>query len=180
MRTGKGKYVYFEKQDNYEGDFLDNAKHGIGKYFYKEKGEYFGHFENGKRHGEGVFTYLNKDSYKGFFCKGVKQGHGVYLFCDSGIQLEGEWTNGSLAQGSWKLPDGSYYEGVFENNKPSGDGRWVFRNEGKEGNVLDGCFVQRKIENEENPDEKPAIKLDWKSHMGLHASAVMVNAHEKF
>ncbi|MFO0131935.1 MAG: hypothetical protein ACK52J_05680 [bacterium] len=28
----------------YEGDFVNNVKHGIGKMIYNRKGEYFGNF----------------------------------------------------------------------------------------------------------------------------------------
>jgi len=50
--------TYFKEegpQNKYEGEWVQNKKHGIRKMIYGGVGEYFGRFENGKRHGEGVF-----------------------------------------------------------------------------------------------------------------------------
>ncbi len=43
-----------------------------------------------------------------------------------------------------------YYEGEFANNKPNGQGKWIFKN----GNVLEGEYEQKK--KEEGEDEAPA------------------------
>ena len=63
-----------------------------------------------------------------------------------------------------------FYEGTFENNKPKGDGKWVFKN----GNVLHGTYTQKEKEageDEEPADDagdgedcivkKPKVTLDW-------------------
>jgi len=39
------------------------------------------------------------------------------------------------------LPNGTYYEGAFTNNKPNGNGVWYFRNNGQKGNQLEGSFT---------------------------------------
>jgi hypothetical protein len=52
------------------------------------------------------------------------------------MRLFGTWENNQMVEGRWVFPDGKYYEGLFENNKPSGKGKWVF----KDGNVVDGYF----------------------------------------
>ena len=41
-----------------------------------------------------------------------------------------------MKHGRWVFPDGKYYEGPFENNKPKGRGKWVF----KDGNEITGVF----------------------------------------
>jgi hypothetical protein len=48
-----------EKKIKYEGSWLDNEKHGIGKQIYPGIGVYHGYWECGKRHGEGVMQYIN-------------------------------------------------------------------------------------------------------------------------
>ncbi len=53
-----------------------------------------------------------------------------------------------MVVGRWVFPDGKYYEGEFQNNKPSGKGKWVF----KDGNVVEGVFDQ-KIDMKEDEDE---------------------------
>jgi radial spoke head protein 1 len=86
-----GKYVYplaeEGKTDVYEGEFISNAKHGIGKMIYSDFGEYFGRWENGKRHGEGVFTYKNKDLYSGSWMYGKKHGMGTFIFAATKMKV---------------------------------------------------------------------------------------------
>jgi hypothetical protein len=45
QRTGDGKYIY-ANGDRYEGAFVVNKKHGIGRFTSKEKGEYHGTSSN--------------------------------------------------------------------------------------------------------------------------------------
>jgi hypothetical protein len=82
-----------------------------------------GYFQHGKRHGEGIFTYPNKDVYSGMWKHGKKSGQGVYVYNATGIKLMGEWSEGLIKRGRWILPNGVYYEGEFENNKPTKSGK---------------------------------------------------------
>jgi len=79
-----------------------------------------------------------------------------------------------------------YYEGAFENNKPSGKGRWVFKN----GNQLTGNYEQKKKgeDGEEEPPEeeleegqepKPKFTLIWHSDTNIAEAAHMVNSVEQ-
>jgi hypothetical protein len=69
-----------------------------------------------------------------------------------------------------------YFEGNFENNKPKGDGTWVFTN----GNTLQGVYEQKPkeaAEDEEEPPEeeegeegaqkKPKFTLQWHSNSNI-------------
>ena len=40
------------------------------------------------------------------------------------MRLLGEWKDNKIAQGRWIFPNGTYYEGEFENNKPTKNGTW--------------------------------------------------------
>lgn len=56
LRDGVGTYDYFKEEgahNKYEGEWVQNVKHGIGKMTFADVGEYFGRYENGKMHGEG-------------------------------------------------------------------------------------------------------------------------------
>ena len=44
---------------------------------------------------------------------------------------------GKLIQGKWLYPNGSYFEGCFDNNKPKGVGQWHFEN----GNTVQGVYT---------------------------------------
>jgi radial spoke head protein 1 len=144
IRNGKGKYAY-ANGDKYDGDFKNNLKHGIGRLIYKDKGEYYGQWENGLKHGEGTYTYANKDSYSGWWQFGKKHGRGNYTYSDTGMRLVGEWKDNKLVKGRWIFPNGTYYEGEFENNKPTKTGTWYF----KDGNNLQGNYNQTIIPNED-------------------------------
>ena len=137
IREGRGIYRYFEKGNKYEGEWKNNARHGIGKMLYAGIGEYHGYWENGKRHGEGVFTYEKTgDVYSGWWRFGQKNGHGTYVFKATGMKLVGTWDGSQMSKGQWIYPNGLYWQGSFENNMPMGAGTWYFKN----GNTLEGEF----------------------------------------
>ena len=52
------------------------------------------------------------------------------------MKLFGLWKVGQIYNGKWIYPNGMFYEGKFENNKPNGPGKWNFKN----GNVLEGEY----------------------------------------
>lgn len=58
------------------------------------------------------------------------------------------------------LPNGVYFEGSFENNKPKGVGKWRF----PDGNVCEGYYEQKEKEEgdeeEENEDKKEEEKIE--------------------
>ena len=137
-RDGRGTYRYYKSGNKYQGDWSQNNKHGIGKMSYNNVGEYHGYWEHNRRHGEGVFTYTNGDVYSGWWKFGEKSGFGTYVFKATGMKMTGTWAEGKLTIGKWIYPNGLYFEGGFENNKPKGEGTWYFKN----GNTLVGTFEQ--------------------------------------
>eukprot|EP00929_Paragymnodinium_shiwhaense_P002582 TRINITY_DN10288_c0_g1_i1.p3 TRINITY_DN10288_c0_g1~~TRINITY_DN10288_c0_g1_i1.p3 ORF type:complete len:276 (+),score=99.37 TRINITY_DN10288_c0_g1_i1:88-915(+) len=174
FRRGKGTYIFKKNGDKYEGNFMENKKHGFGKTTYSDKtgdeeegaepeedapkrgGVYLGTFTAGKRgcregdepdeqESAGTFTYVNGDVYTGQWRHGKKHGKGCYTYAKDETQLEGEWENGKIKQGSWRFPNGMVYCGAFRYNKPFGKGVWIFKN----GNQLEGEYVQKE---QEDPD----------------------------
>lgn len=87
------------KQDHYQGQLLENQKHGQGIYylnpnhvykgqfaFNKKEGygelktpkfTYVGHWKNDLKHGIGKKIYANGDMYKGHFQSGFRHGFGM-------------------------------------------------------------------------------------------------------
>lgn len=122
------------------------------------EGEFFGRFENGKRHGEGVFHYKNKDIYSGSWKYGKKDGHGTYIFDANRMKISGIWINGEIEKGKWIFPNGTYFEGNFEKNKPKGSGVWHFAN----GNRVDGEFHHSQIKDEET--DEMVTKISWETN----------------
>ena len=188
-RQGNGIYRYEKTKHVYEGEWYENVKQGIGKMDYFNIGTYHGYWENGRRHGEGVFTYKNGDVYSGWWRYGQKEGYGTYLFKETNMKMVGEFVKGKLTSGKWIYPNGVYWQGSFENNKPAGKGTWFFKN----GNTLDGTFEQKpKVKGEDEPESEveedpegnpikkaPKFDLIWKTETKIAESAHKVNSVEQ-
>ena len=120
-KEGKGK----EKTNDfsYEGEFVNDMKHGNGKIFYNNNGDYYeGQFYNGAITGKGFYKWKNQHTYFGDFVCGKMHGKGLYKWTD-GNQYEGEYINNiKEGQGEFKWNDGKIYKGSFENGKPHGKG----------------------------------------------------------
>lgn len=70
------------------------------------------------------------------------------------MQIVGEWEKGEVISGKWIFPNGTYFKGRFEKNKPVGEGIWHFAN----GNIVKGDFKQSIIEDAEG---NPLTKIKW-------------------
>lgn len=128
---------------------------------YAGVGVYYGYWAFGLRDGEGVMTYSNQDVYSGNWKEGKKNGHGTYVFFQTGMKFVGKWSNGQIVSGEWRYPNGTHFEGHFDNNKPKGKGSWHFSN----GNVVEGTYTQTKRAEQVEDD----IKLTWKTTSDITA-----------
>ena len=54
------------------------------------------------------------------------------------MKYVGTFRQGNIVSGKWVYPNGSYFEGNFDNNMPKGYGKWHFKN----GNQVDGLYTQ--------------------------------------
>ena len=71
------------------------------------------------------------------------------------MKFVGKWKNGQMVSGKWRYPNGTYFEGAFDNNKPKGKGRWQFEN----GNSVLGEYVQTRTAEEDSSTDN--VKLSW-------------------
>lgn len=164
-------YKYFAKpaedgtapENKYVGGWKNNQKDGIGKMIYAGVGVYYGYWSNGQRDGEGVMTYANQDVYSGAWKEGKKHGQGTYVFFQTGMKFVGKWSAGQIVAGEWRYPNGTRFEGAFDNNKPKGKGKWAFAN----GNTVEGVYTQTKKAEQVEDD----IKLTWKTTSDITAVA---------
>ena len=109
----------------YTGELKDGKQHGWGTYIYKNGDIYKGQWINGKRKGQGKYTWKNGASYEGQWKDGKKHGQGTYFEKDISISVKGasyigKWENDMKnGQGKMIYPDGTSYEGRFENGTAS-------------------------------------------------------------
>ena len=144
----------------YDGAWTDNNKDGIGKMTYKDQGTYYGYWKEGKRSGEGVFTYPNQDLYSGNWANGNKEGQGTFIFFETGMKMFGTWKEGNFMEGKWIFPNGTYFQGKYDNNRPKGKGTWHFKN----GNEVEGDYSQMtKVD--PDPAVPDKLTLIWNSHI---------------
>lgn len=61
--------IYKETQHFYEGDFLENQKHGKGKETYADGSYFHGEFALDQKHGRGKFVFADRSYYEGDFFK---------------------------------------------------------------------------------------------------------------
>ena len=114
-----GKGIEYNEDYNYNGDFINNIKEGKGKIIFINFGDiYEGDFHDDKINGKGFYKWKNKETYYGDFINAKMHGHGIYKWPD-GSQYEGEYINNiKVGYGIYKWRDGRIFKGNFENGKP--------------------------------------------------------------
>lgn len=159
-REGEGKIIY-NTGDSYIGQFKKNLFHGKGKFTYSNGDVYKGHWSDGKKEGYGTYIFNNSDIYKGHFVNDKINGEGILTKANNTHQsgqwyngtllFENDKANESISntdnsvqtlincneqdcnnvKGKYTYSDGSYYEGMFVNNQPEGEGICFYSNGSK-------------------------------------------------
>eukprot|EP00003_Mantamonas_plastica_P020520 TRINITY_DN330_c0_g1_i3.p2 TRINITY_DN330_c0_g1~~TRINITY_DN330_c0_g1_i3.p2 ORF type:complete len:103 (+),score=13.70 TRINITY_DN330_c0_g1_i3:21-329(+) len=78
-RHGRGKMVYKNKVAEFDGDWSEGQRHGVG-VLRRQEFVYRGEWKYGKMHGTGTKTWKNGDSYHGDWREGEKDGEGTSTF----------------------------------------------------------------------------------------------------
>jgi hypothetical protein len=129
-----GRRIYRDRQEAYEGPFLNGKRHGAGAVCTKldGSGKYIGTFR------KDVFiegTYITSDyTYSGQFQDGRFCKYGT-LMQSSGTIYQGEWKNG-IYHGQGKLihTNNDVYEGQFFVGQKEGQGTMKYSN----GSIYEG------------------------------------------
>lgn len=141
--------VTYPNTEQYEGQYLDCNRHGIGEYHYTDGSVYEGEWHQGRRqgfgvfripsgasfegewdrdliHGEGVWRWEDGTSYMGSNFEGKRKGKGVYITDHNDVYCGDFDANRIHGYGVFTYNDGSRYEGPFVNNLR--DGKAIFTN----------------------------------------------------
>lgn len=81
----------FESKGIYEGQWLNNARHGSGKYTWANGDSYEGEFKDGARNGEGIYLFATGESYLGSWKNDLRDGKGKLLDAGGSVLLDGDW-----------------------------------------------------------------------------------------
>lgn len=135
----------YENGSRYEGEKVDNMRDGKGKFYYKEGSYYDGAWKNNNMHGFGKLYYPNhKLAYEGDWFIDQFHGHGK-VYNDEPSPINGcfDYTNFDNIEEKWKFYEGTlvcdskegfgklvlsnneYYEGNFQGDRVSGEGKFV-------------------------------------------------------
>ena len=92
-RHGIGTYIS-PTGTRYEGEWENDGASGYGVCHYADGMKYDGQFESGERHGKGVLISPEGDRYEGQFKYDLVNGEGIYIWGD-GVRSEGEFRRGT-------------------------------------------------------------------------------------
>lgn len=129
--------VEFDNGDVYEGEMVNGLRHGKGKYTWANGDFYEGEWAKGWRSGFGIYKSHSKNEvdgstfasyvYEGDWKNSKKHGHGVATGYKAVTptgricfdwSYDGEWIEDNRhGNGKYTYADGSYFTGVWENNK---------------------------------------------------------------
>ena len=164
VRHGVGVYYYPNKFYKYEGEWRDGKKHGTGKLILGDGGYYEGAFLEGEIEGNGERLYGHSGArYAGHFSKGERHGLGRYEESD-GSWYEGNWFyNKKEGFGNCQHIDGASYEGEWHNNIKHGEGVQV----DKDGGRYEGGWVNGLRHGQGNylMSDKSLYEGQWKNDM---------------
>lgn len=123
-RHGKGCY-YFKDESIYDGEWVDDMMHGTGKYTTSSF-TYLGQMEKNTIEGNGEITYKNGDTYKGQWSKNMKNGYGKCVYANRDI-YKGNWVNNKReGKGYLNFSDGRIYSGNFKDDHIHGFGKMTY------------------------------------------------------
>ena len=130
-----------EKVQVYEGDInINNQRHGFGR-LTTTKSVFLGEWRNDEFTGWGRETRRSGKVLEGKYINGLVEGKGI-LKNSKGNTYIGDFTN-SKRHGRGILDTHKiHYEGEFKNDKLSGKGKIIFKNE---GHVYEGEFDNNEI-----------------------------------
>ena len=158
-REGLGVLVY-QNGRVYEGEWIENKRHGRGYELFSTGNSYHGTYEGGKANGKGVYQWKNGEVYDGEWMMGIKHGYGVWKGTN-GESYIGQWqagkaqgygvhvfANGDKYEGEWLqclrhgngsdfFANGDCYVGQYTAGKPEGFGQYKWKN----GSSYTGQFL---------------------------------------
>ncbi|KAM9966152.1 hypothetical protein ACTFIR_006344 [Dictyostelium discoideum] len=135
-KHGKGRLISVSGCQ-YDGDWKDDMHDGVGRFDENDKGiSYQGEWKENERHGKGVLSDPKSE------IKGIWEhdqlifGHEVKR--DIILEYYGEFKNDQWhGNGKVSFPNGSIYQGEFENGSPSGKGKFIKIKNNQAQEVLD-------------------------------------------
>lgn len=124
-REGRGTMYYLNGR--YEGEWLNDLRHGFGQTFIGEELLYKGEWQEDHMWGEGIlYGRENRIQYTGEFASSLFHGKGTYELLD-GSKYTGDWKKGVRSgTGTFYETDGAEYSGEWQNDLFHGKGTYFY------------------------------------------------------
>ena len=117
-----GLYHNYKMGINYEGEWENNRRDGIGFEQYQDGSWYKGEFQNGQRHGIGTYFWNDGTQYEGELKNNALEGYGIYTFKDGSV-CSGYWISNQMnGFGKFMYPGVKIYLGFFRKDQKNGFG----------------------------------------------------------
>ena len=128
--SGYGRFINFETNMIYEGEWKNSLKNGIGIEKYRNN-LYKGNFVNGKRNGIGEYFWEKDIYYIGEWRDNLMNGEGIYHFSKNAC-YEGSFKNNKIEGfGILNVKQSKIYIGFFKNDYKNGFGIKIWDSEKK-------------------------------------------------
>lgn len=126
----EGYGILYTKTSRLEGYWHNNHLNGFGLSFNNNE-FYRGDFKDTVSKGKGELYNLAADSfYIGEINNNVPNGKGKEVFCSDNSTFEGNFVNGKKSFGKYSWPDGSVYNGEFDDDQFHGFGEYNWERSG--------------------------------------------------
>jgi len=97
IRQGKGIQIYskseYDEMSRYEGEWLNDKRHGKGKCLFSDNSIYSGEFRNDEMDGNGIYKWNDGCEYNGEWTNGKMDGDGEYKNPTENVILKGKFIN---------------------------------------------------------------------------------------
>lgn len=99
QKHGYGIWKHKLTGDVYEGEFVRDVKHGKGHLYFGNGNTYFGYFSDNKFNGQGKYEWNDGSMYFGQWKEGMKSGHGILMGADGTTLHDGLFWNDEPVRG---------------------------------------------------------------------------------
>ncbi|CAD8174233.1 unnamed protein product [Paramecium octaurelia] len=143
------KHITYSNEDEYQGEILNDKRHGKGTYKFASGNRYEGEWKNHQKHGKGKLYYKNGELYIGDWVENKKCGEGMHFYIN-GDRYVGEWKDDQRdGAGTLYQADQNIFHGQFRMNKKYGTGYYFNTREKKyykqhheSDNILDSVQIE--------------------------------------
>lgn len=120
--TISGKVLCINISNAYIGYYKNGTKEGYGNIKYRAGDVYDGLWLNDRFHGVGKYTFTNGEYMSGYFQNGDLNGYGEYYWADNNY-YKGQWVNDLWhGEGLRVWPSGIVYSGRYVDDERNGYG----------------------------------------------------------